>query len=152
MAASFRVLFCWLLIFVSCKSYLSDIEKNVLYDFYYGMNGDKWTRCKWNITMIMNQTIDHKMPRYYCGLTIIPSTESSNSLQTVHRIFFNFDNNLDPTIPKSTNNLIDIVELRIFYNPLITGNIPQEICNLKYLYAFSITNTDLYGHLPIWHD
>ena len=71
MAASLTVLF-FLLSFVLCKSYLSDTEKNALYDFY---------------------------------------------------------NNVD-------------------HNPLVTGIIPQDICNLD-LIEFEISNTDIYGDLPL---
>eukprot|EP01084_Bolivina_argentea_P054742 100382_1 len=71
-----------------------------------------------------------------------------NDTQTVIQFNFNFENNLNGTISDIISKLTDLQIIQIINNPLITGSIPNTICNLSYLSAIDFQNVNFHGDFP----
>eukprot|EP01084_Bolivina_argentea_P098644 177276_1 len=127
---------------ICTQGYLPLSQINALTELHDSLNGNKWTKCQWNITQLaMNKTL----PPYYCGLSI---DYTSYNTQTVSYIAFHSDNNLNGTISNSINKLTDLQGIDIYSNELLIGNIPSTICNLTQFWAIDLSSVSLSGDIP----
>eukprot|EP01084_Bolivina_argentea_P173672 300841_1 len=124
-------------------SFLPSSQINVLSDIYNTLHGESWSICQWNINHL---TINISLPNRYCGLLI---DETGNNTHTVYGIYFDFNNNLNGTLPLSLQSLHDLETIYIWYNPLVTGSPPLSLCNLTYLSTIDIYDLRWNGNIPI---
>eukprot|EP01084_Bolivina_argentea_P298473 514341_1 len=123
-------------------SYLPSSQISALNDLYESLNGDNWTVCQWDLTeLALNSTL----PSYYCGLYI---DAVSINTHTVYAITVSYDNNLNGTITDSIDKLVDLEIISIQNNELLTGNIPETVCNLAYLWKIDFVIASLSGNIP----
>eukprot|EP01084_Bolivina_argentea_P264278 447619_1 len=128
--------------------YLDIIEINVLNELYNEWNGEYWTFCKWNISLINNQN-NNSYINNHCGL-IFNNHTNTNYYQFVDWLWLDpshFMDNLTGTIPTSIGNLSHLSFFQSFYLDLY-GIIPIEFCNMYRLNVFSIHGNRLNGAIP----
>eukprot|EP01084_Bolivina_argentea_P052984 97264_1 len=125
------------------RSYLPSTQIFALEDLYRSLNGDAWKHCHWNLQQLsQNKTL----PDIYCGLYI---KQLTNNTHTVYKFWVGHDNNLNGTISKSIGILKDLEIIKIFHNPLLTGIIPDSICQLQSFHQILIADTNVHGNVPI---
>eukprot|EP01084_Bolivina_argentea_P298472 514339_1 len=132
----------------SCQAYLPSTEISALADLYSSLNGKYWTECQWNITELqINKTLP-TFPNTYCGLVMRGSIRNNINIHYIEAIVFTSENNLNGSISNSIGNLTNLLGLYIWNNQLLTGTIPDTLCNLSQLIAIGFGLTNLYGEFP----
>lgn len=122
---------CMIVILFSCSSIfakISQIEKQVLIDFYNSTNGKEWTR-SWNLA---------DQPTSWQGITIKNNKVVSIALM---------NNNLRGTLPVSIGNMKNLQVLNLAFNK-IHGKLPEGIAQLKDLHVLRLGKNKLTGSIP----
>ena len=134
-------------IIIICKSRLPDDQIDALKDIHYNLNGDHWSNCTWNWTLL---AIQDELPPKYCGLYIGVNYHynESENYQTVWALVFHQIYNISGYLHPNIELLQDIEEIYIDSAPLLAGSIPNTICNLPLLFYISFKDTNLTGFVP----
>eukprot|EP01084_Bolivina_argentea_P194150 333084_1 len=128
---------------------LSDNELNALIDIYESTNGDYWSHSKWNIFDIYDSSIC-ELSTYNNTIHCIEynnSFDSNSTEYTVTELIFD-NNNISGSIPSTIYHLTNLETLIIRNQPLLTGSIPLEICELTYLQTLEYNSTNINQMIP----
>eukprot|EP01084_Bolivina_argentea_P154360 269096_1 len=142
-----RYLNLFVITLITVHAYLDQTEIDTLNILYNSWNGDFWSHCKWNMSIINDITEGNVIP-HHCGLYFGTHT-TLNNYQYVHSLFFRDypHNNITGTIPSQISNLKYLLQINPFYNELY-GTIPSAICNMNNLLDFLIYGNNFNGAVP----